>query len=60
VYDVIVIGAGISGATFACKASKFAKTLLIEAREEKNLAVTTNVYAEHNKRFLHEVDYSDK
>ena len=59
-YDVIVIGAGISGATFACKASKFAKTLLIEAREEKNLAVTTNVYAEHNKRFLHEVDYSDK
>jgi len=60
VYDIIVIGAGISGATFAFKASKFAKTLLIEAKEEKNLAVTTNVYAEHNKRFLHEVDYSDK
>ena len=59
-YDVIVIGAGISGATFAFKSSNFAKTLLIEAKEEQNLAVTTNVYAEHNKRFLHEVDYSDK
>jgi len=60
VYDVIVIGAGIAGATFACKVSKFAKTLLIEASEEKNLPITTNVYAEHNKRFLYEVDYSDK
>ena len=56
-YDVIVIGAGISGATFACKISKFAKTLLIEANEEKNLPITTNVYAEHNKRFLYEIDY---
>ena len=32
-YDVIIIGAGIAGATFASKISKYAKTLLIEAQD---------------------------
>ena len=59
-FDVIVIGAGISGASFACKISKYAKTLVLEAKDEKDLSVTTNIFPEHNRRFLSEVDYSDK
>ena len=59
-YDVIIIGAGIAGASFASKISKYAKTLLIEARDKGNLPVTTNIFPEHNKPFLREVDYTDK
>lgn len=61
-YDVIVIGAGIAGATFAFKISKYAKTLLIEARERKNLPVSTNIFPEHNRQFLRddEIEYSNK
>ncbi|MFX1276669.1 MAG: NAD(P)/FAD-dependent oxidoreductase [Promethearchaeota archaeon] len=59
-YDVIVIGAGISGATFAYKASKFSNAMLIEARSKNDLPVSTNIFAEHNKAFLTEFDYSDK
>lgn len=58
--DIIVIGAGISGASFTYKASKFSDVMLIEARDQKNLPITTNVFAEHNKPFLSEFDYSDK
>ena len=53
-YDVIIIGAGIAGASFAFKVSKYAKTLLIEARDRENLPITTNIFPEHNKPFLKE------
>ncbi|MHA1255810.1 MAG: hypothetical protein ACTSPS_09455, partial [Promethearchaeota archaeon] len=60
-FDVIVIGAGIAGATFASKVSKFAKTLLIEAKEEGNIPMTTNVFPEHNRPFLpEEINWQDK
>ncbi|MFX0069683.1 MAG: NAD(P)/FAD-dependent oxidoreductase [Candidatus Hermodarchaeota archaeon] len=61
-YDIIVIGAGISGATFAHKVSKFANTLLIEAKDEKSKKESplTNIYPEHNRSFLDDVDYNDK
>lgn len=60
-FDVIVIGAGIAGATFASKVSKFASTLLIEAKEEGNIPMTTNVFPEHNRPFLpEEINWQDK
>ncbi|MBN1802438.1 MAG: hypothetical protein JW891_13085 [Candidatus Lokiarchaeota archaeon] len=59
-YDIAIIGAGIAGASLARKASEYANTLLIEAREENNLLVATNIFSEHNKPFLTEVDYSNK
>jgi len=61
-FDVIVLGAGIAGSSFAYKISKHAKTLLIEAKEKESLPISTNIYPEHNKEFLKsdEVNYSDK
>ncbi|MBD3338782.1 MAG: hypothetical protein GF353_06730 [Candidatus Lokiarchaeota archaeon] len=59
-YDIIVIGAGISGASFAYKVSKHAKTLLLELREKDRLPQNTNIFPEHNKRFLSDIDYSDE
>ncbi|MHA1914867.1 MAG: NAD(P)/FAD-dependent oxidoreductase [Promethearchaeota archaeon] len=54
-YDVIVVGAGLSGASFASKSSKYAKTLLIEAQDyEKEIPIRTNIFPEHNKPFIHE------
>ncbi|MFX0043491.1 MAG: hypothetical protein ACFE8L_11320, partial [Candidatus Hodarchaeota archaeon] len=55
-YDVIVIGAGISGASFASKVSKYAKTLLIEAQdfgsEQMDIPIRTNIFPEHNRPFI--------
>jgi len=60
-YDIIVIGAGISGASFAYKSSKYAKTLLIEAQDYDNqIPVRTNIYAEHNKPFIEEQFWKDR
>ena len=59
-YDVIIIGAGIAGASFAAKISKYAKTLLIEAKDKENLPITTHFFPEHDVPFLSEVDYSDR
>jgi len=61
-YDVIIIGAGISGATFASKISKYAKTLLIEAQNyHKEIPIRTNIFPEHNKPFIkEEIDWEDK
>ncbi|TFG26058.1 MAG: hypothetical protein EU532_10835 [Promethearchaeota archaeon] len=61
-FDIIIIGAGIAGATFAHKVSHFANTLLIEAKDEKskNEALLTNIFPEHNCPFLNDIDYSDK
>ena len=61
-YDVIIIGAGVSGATFTAKASKYAKTLLIEAQDyQKEIPIRTNIFPEHNKPFVQEVlNWEDK
>jgi len=61
-YDVIIIGAGVSGATFAAKASKYAKTLLIEAQDyQKEIPIRTNIFPEHNKPFIkEELDWENK
>jgi len=61
-FDIIIVGAGIAGATFAHKVSKFGKTLLIEGKHEKSKKETilTNIFPEHNCEFLRDIDYSDK
>ncbi|MFX0000918.1 MAG: hypothetical protein ACFE88_12475 [Candidatus Hermodarchaeota archaeon] len=61
-YDVITIGAGIAGTTFASKISKYAKTLLIEAQDyKKEIPIRTNVFPEHNRPFINEeIDWNDK
>jgi len=59
-YDVIVIGAGVSGSSFAHKISKFAKTLLIESQDYKSgIPIRTNIFAEHNKPFIDEKLWND-
>jgi flavin-dependent dehydrogenase len=61
-YDVIIIGAGISGATFASKISKYAKTLLLEAQDyKKEIPIRTNIFPEHNKPFIKEqIDWENQ
>ena len=59
-YDVIIVGSGISGATFASKISKFAKTLVIEANAEDHLFKNTNIFPEHNRPYFGEIDWADK
>ena len=59
-YDIIIIGAGIAGASLVRKVSEFANALLLEAKKEKDLLMSTNIFSEHNKTFLQEIDYSDK
>jgi len=61
-YDVIIIGAGVSGVTFASKISKYAKTLLIEAQDyQKEIPIRTNIFPEHNRPFVkEELDWNDK
>ena len=61
-YDVIIIGAGIAGAIFASKISKYAKTLLIEAQNyRKEIPSRTNIFPEHNRPFIKdEIDWEDK
>jgi flavin-dependent dehydrogenase len=61
-YDVVIIGAGISGSSFANKISKYAKTLLIEAQDyQKGIPKRTNIFPEHNKPFIeNEIDWENK
>lgn len=60
-YDVIVIGAGTSGASFANKVSHFAKTLLIEAQDyNEEIPKRTNIFAEHNKPFIEDKFWNDE
>jgi flavin-dependent dehydrogenase len=59
-YDIITIGAGIAGSTFASKASKFAKTLLIEAQDyNAGIPIRTNIFAEHNKPYIDDSLWND-
>jgi len=59
-YDVIVVGAGVSGASFAKNVSKFAKTLLIESQDySSGIPVRTNIFAEHNKPYIDDEFWND-
>jgi flavin-dependent dehydrogenase len=53
-YDIIIVGAGLSGSSFAKKISPFAKTLLIEANDKVD--VRTNVFPHHNFLYLDNKD----
>ncbi|MHA1988533.1 MAG: FAD-dependent oxidoreductase, partial [Promethearchaeota archaeon] len=61
-FEVIIIGAGVSGSTLASKISKYAKTLLIEAQDyQKEIPIRTNIFPEHNKPFVNEIlNWDDK
>lgn len=61
-FDIIIVGAGVSGANLGSKTSKYAKTLLIEALDyQKEIPIRTNIFPEHNKPFIQEeIDWDDK
>ncbi len=61
-YDVIIIGAGVSGATLSSKVSKYTKTLLIEAQDyKKEIPLRTNIFPEYNRPFVKEgLDWNNK
>ena len=61
-FDIIIVGAGVSGATFGSKSSKYAKTLLIEAQDyQKEIPIRTNIFPEHNKPFIREeIDWENR
>jgi flavin-dependent dehydrogenase len=56
-FDVIVIGAGISGISFAQKMVPYAKTILID--ENEGIPIKTNIFPEHNRPYLDIVSMSD-
>ena len=60
-YDIAVIGAGICGASFAYKASKYAKILLIEGQDyDAQIPIRTNIFAHHDKPYIDNVFWNDK
>ncbi len=59
-YDIIVIGAGVVGASFALKMSKYAKILIIEAKDENSLPKGTKVFPEHTHLFLKEINWENR
>ncbi|MHA1196343.1 MAG: hypothetical protein ACTSRH_09090 [Promethearchaeota archaeon] len=60
-YDIIVVGAGVSGASFSYKVSQFARTLLVESQDyDREIPERTNIFAEHDKPYIDEVIWKDK
>jgi flavin-dependent dehydrogenase len=60
-YDIAVIGAGICGASFAYKASKYAKVLLIEGQDyDTQIPIRTNIFAHHDKTYIDDVFWNDE
>jgi len=59
-FDIIVVGAGAAGASFALKMSKYAKVLLVEAKEEGDFPKGTKVFPEHNKPFIKEINWENR
>jgi len=59
-FDIVIIGSGISGTSFAYKVSKYAKTLLLDDKDGKSFPITTNLFPEHNRPFLEDVEYKNK
>ncbi|MBN1215336.1 MAG: NAD(P)/FAD-dependent oxidoreductase [Candidatus Lokiarchaeota archaeon] len=52
-YDIIIVGAGISGTSFAKKISKYAKTLIIE--KEQSIHINTNIFPAHNNPYIDDI-----
>ncbi len=59
-YDIIIIGAGASGASFALKIVNQAKTLLIDSNKDYNFPAGTKIFPEHNRPFIKEINWEDK
>lgn len=60
-YDVAVIGAGVTGTSFAYKTSKYAKVLLIDAKNySKQIPERVNIFAQHNKPYVDDLFWNDK
>ena len=60
-YEVAVIGAGVAGASFAYKTSKYAKTLLIESKNYNvSIPERVNIFAQHNKPYVDDIFWNDK
>ncbi|TFG21511.1 MAG: FAD-dependent oxidoreductase [Promethearchaeota archaeon] len=59
-FDIIVVGAGIAGSSFAYKISKYAKVLLIDKRANFDSIKGTKIFPEHNRPFINKVDWNDK
>lgn len=59
-HDIIVIGAGITGVSFANKAVKYANVRVFDAQDTKERPKSTNIFPFHNKPFLEESDWEDK
>ena len=59
-YDIIIIGAGVTGTSFATKIVKHARVLLLEGLDIKQRPKSTNVFPFHNKPFLEDSEWEDK
>ena len=60
-YDIAVIGAGVCGASFAYKASKYSKVLLIEDQDyDSQIPVRTNIFAHHDKPYIDDLFWKDE
>ncbi len=58
-FEIIIIGAGISGASFANKIVKFAKTLLLDAQDISQRPLSTNILPFHNKPYIEETEWAN-
>jgi flavin-dependent dehydrogenase len=59
-YDIIIIGAGMCGVSFAYKTSQYAKVLLIEEQDYNNhIPIRTNIFAQHDKPFIDDIFWND-
>lgn len=59
-YDIIVIGAGAAGASFAFKMAKYAKVLLVETNKENYFPKGTKVFPQHNHPFINEIEWENR
>jgi len=59
-YDIIIIGAGVTGTSFAIKIVKHARVLLLEDQDINQRPKSTNVFPFHNKPYLNESEWEDK
>ena len=59
-YDIIIIGAGAAGASFALKMAKYAKVLLVEANNENYFPKGTKVFPQHNHPFINEIEWENR
>ncbi len=62
-YDIIIIGSGIAGLSFAYKASNFADVLLIDKiKDIDSFPEKVNLFIEHNRPFVEDlpIDFNNK